>query len=561
MAKEVDTRPSPGDPAPLSSSRRFRSLEKCSTMNQPIADSRNGFSRRALLAGAAGLPLAALLATRPIEAFAQSREKTFILPVNGDPYRWPFAPAIPNILFNKTVFSGLVKYDLDGVTPVPDLAESWQSADAITWTFKLRTDVKWHDGTPFTADDVKFTFDAMIDPNVTVTNKGVLVNLVSTEVVDPATVKLTFKEPVASVPVGIGYLIFILPKHLLEGTDLNDPAAFVANPVGTGPFKFQEFVSGDHTTVVPNPDYFGTKATVEAVIFKQVPDLNAQVAQILTGEIDIAFPEVSQLAAVEKNDNLQVLLTTPIQYFFIGFNHRLPIFQDVRTRQALAYAVDRQTIIDKVVQGKAIPATGPVHPRIEWAYNPNVTTYGYDPEKAKALLAEAGWAAGDGGTLVKDGTPLKFKLTSTSGNAIRQQINTAIQQYYKAVGAEIELEFLEPNVFDQQMFGFTFESLMHFSQLQPDPDLINYYGTDRTNNYFGYSNPEVDELLAQGRGTTDQAQRAEIYKKFQEIVANDVPAVFFYHPQEIDVVSKRITSYPQLDYRNASLYFNTIAIG
>ncbi|MCO5220710.1 MAG: ABC transporter substrate-binding protein [Thermomicrobiales bacterium] len=490
----------------------------------------------------------------------QTGTNTFVLPVNGDPYRWPFAPAIPNILFNKTVYSGLIKYDLDGVTPIPDLATEWSTEDAITWTFNLRDDVTWHDGTPFTAEDVKFTFDAMLDPENTVTNRGVLVTLTSTEVVDPHTVTLTFSEPVASLPVGLGYLIFILPKHLLDGTDLNNPVDFVANPVGTGPFMFKEFVSGDPTTVIPNPDYFGQVAQVEAVVFKQVPDLNTQMLQIRTGELDVAFPEVQQLDAIEGLDTVTVTTSTPIQYFFIGFNNRRPIFQDKLVRQALAHAVDREAIVEAVIQGNATLATGPINPAIEWAYNPNVTTYDYDEDRARDLLAEAGWTEGSGGILEKDGEQLSFTIYSTAGNSTREQINTALQQYFAAVGADAKLEFLEPNVFDQNMFSFEFDALMHFSQLQPDPDLINYYGTDRGNNYFGYSNPEVDELLAQGRATVDQAERAEIYGRFQEILADDLPVIFFYYPHEIDVINNRVENYPPLDFRNATLYLNQITL-
>lgn len=531
-------------------------------------------TRRSLLGGVAGTSAAALLASRVGDALAsaspqpganaaataQNAANVFTLPVNGDPYRWPFAPAIPNILFNKTVYSALIKYDLDGVTPVPDLATEWTSDDAITWTFKLRDDVKWHDGEPFTADDVKFTFDAMLDPEVNVTNRGVLVTLLSTEVVDPHTVTLTFSEPVASLPVGLGYLIFILPKHLLADADLNNPVDFLANPVGTGPFKFQEFVSGDHTTVVPNPDYFGEKAKVDAVVFKQVPDLNTQVLQVRTGEIDVAFPEVQQLDAIKDIEHLTLLTTTPIQYFFVGFNNRLPMFQDKRVRHALAHAIDRDAIIEAVVQGNATPATGPINPAIAWAYNPNVATYEYDEDKANALLDEAGWTAGSNGVREKDGQPLAFTINSTSGNSTREQIDIALQQYYKAVGVDVTLEFLEPNVYDQRQFGFEFECLMHFSNLQPDPDLVNYFGTDKSNNYFGYSNPEVDDLLSQGRSTTDQAARAEIYKKLQEILAEDLPVVFFYYPHELDVVNKRVQNYPPLDYRNATLYLNQISL-
>ena len=520
-------------------------------------------SRRSFLAGVAAASASTVLAPHAWAGEtvrAGSRGNTFILPVNGDPYRWPFAPAIPNILFNKTLYSALIKYDLDGVTPVPDLAESWSSPDAKVWTFKLRRDVKWHDGRPFTAEDVKFTFDAMLDPKVNKTNIGTLVTLKRTDVVDPYTVRLTFDEPLASLPVGLGWLIFILPKHLLAGTDLNKPTEFLKNPIGTGPFKFAEFVAGSHTTVVPNPDYFGEKAKIDAVIFKQIPDLNTQVAQVLTGELDIAFPEVQQLDALKNAANIEIKYMTPIQYFFIGLNNRNPLFADKRVRQALAYAVDRQAILESVVQGKAILATGPIHPAIKWAYNPEVKKYPYDANKAKELLAEAGWKPGAGGVLNKDGKPFSFTITSTSGNATRQQINVALQQFYRRVGVETKLEFLEPNLFDQKFFAFQFDCMMHFSQLFPDPDLINYFGTGKRNNYFGYSNPEVDKLLEQGRATTDQQKRAAAYKKFQEIVAEDVPVVFFYHPQELDVINRRVQNYPPLDYRNATLYLNRISL-
>jgi peptide/nickel transport system substrate-binding protein len=531
--------------------------------NRTSVGNATAVSRRTFLASMAAASASAALAphVRAGEpAQSGSRGNTFILPVNGDPYRWPFAPAIPNILFNKTLYGSLIKYDLDGVTPVPDLAESWSTPDAKVWTFKLRKDVKWHDGKPFTAEDVKFTFDAMLDPKVNKTNIGILVTLKRTDVLDPHTVRLTFDEPLASLPVGLGWLIFILPKHLLAGTDLNKPTEFLKNPIGTGPFKFKEFVAGSYTTVVPNPDYFGEKAKIDAVIFKQIPDLNTQVAQVLTGELDIAFPEVQQLDALKNAANVEVKYMTPIQYFFIGVNNRNPLFTDKRVRQALAYAVDRQAILESAVQGKAILATGPIHPAIKWAYNPDVKKYPYDPTRAKELLTEAGWKPGASGTLAKDGKPFSFTITSTSGNATRQQINVALQQYLKRVGIETKLEFLEPNLFDQKFFAFEFDCMMHFSQLFPDPDLINYFGTGKRNNYFGYSNPEADRLLEQGRSTTDPQKRAAAYKKFQEIVAEDVPVVFFYHPQEIDVVNRRVQNYPPLDYRNATLYLNRISL-
>jgi peptide/nickel transport system substrate-binding protein len=427
-------------------------------------------------------------------AFAQTsgaRGNTFILPVNGDPYRWPFLPAIPNILFNETVYSGLVKYGLDGVTPKPDLAESWSTPDAKVWTFKLRRDVRWHDGRPFTAEDVKFTFDAMLDPKWNVTNRGILVTLKQTDIVDPYTVRLVFPEPVAALPVGIGYIIFILPKHLLTGVDLNNPVDFLKHPIGTGAFQFKEFVAGDHTTVVPYPGYHGGRAKVDAVIFRQVPDLNVQVAQLLAGELDVSFPEIQQLNALKKASNVSVKYTTPIQYFFIGLNNRNPLFAEKTVRQALAHAVDRQAIISTIVQGEARLATGPINPAIRWAYNPRVTTYAYDAAKARSLLTQAGWKPGAGGVLEKDGKPFSFTLTSTSGNSTRQQINTVLQQYYRAVGVQVRLEFLEPNVFDQRFFAYQFDALMHFSNLMPDPDLTAYYATGR---------PELFRLLeSQGR--------------------------------------------------------------
>ncbi len=327
--------------------------------------------------------------------------------IAANPTAYPItAPgALVDILVNKTVYNNLVKYKLvDGnIEVVPDLAESWEPNDDLTqFTFKLRQDATWHDGEPVTAEDVKFTFDTILNPDITARFRGPISSVQSVDMVDDYTVTFNLASPFAPLPVMLGYNQAIVPKHLLDGQDLNQPADFLAAPVGSGPFKFKELSQGAYLEVEANEDYFGGRPNLDGIIFQVITDGNARVAQVKSGDVDFTVIEPPQIDSVKDDANLKIVEATQVNYYFFAFNHTVERLQDARVRQALTMALNRQAIVDTVLKGYGQIANGPIHPSLGDYYNPDVTTYAYDQDGAKALLEEAGWTAGSDGILAND---------------------------------------------------------------------------------------------------------------------------------------------------------------
>ena len=468
---------------------------------------------------------------------------------------------LSDIMPNKTLFNTLVRYDPQDLTPRPDLAESWsQSEDGLTWTFRLRKGVRWHDGRPFTADDVKFTLEAMLDKKVNARFRSAVDAVKAIEAPDPLTVRLHLKEPIASLPVLLAYNVAIVPRHLLEGKDLNAPSEFLRRPVGTGPFRFQEAMSGDHFTVVANEAYHEGRPSLDAVAFRIVPNLNTQIAQAKAGELDVILLDPPQLDAVKDVPHLEVSTAPVPQYHFVALNNQHPAFADRRVRQALAYGLDRSLIIDKVLQDKAELATGPIAPIIRWAYNPNVKKYPFDPERAKALLSEAGWKPGAGGVLHKDGKPLAFTLLLDKGNPTREQIGTIAQQYWKRLGLDVKLEFGEWNTVIQRYRQWKYDAHLNWWFTAPDPDLFPYYSQGGSNNRFQYANPEVDRILREARAERDERKAARLYGRAQALIVEDQPAVFLYYPFEIRAIHKRVRGFAPVGYRDALAWLHRVSL-
>ena len=244
------------------------------------------------LASAMGLTLGAGLSVPTISAAATAagqpkRGGTLKFPVDANVTPWPPIALLQNLLVNKSIFNALLRYSPDDWSPQPDLAEKWESSkDGLTWTFHLRKDARWHDGKPFTAEDVKFTLDLFRDPKVASVFRGSVISITRVEVASPYTVKMVTETPNSALPEVLGYLIFMLPKHLLEGGEYNPtkfPQEFIKHPIGTGPFKFAEHIPGDHFTVVANDNYHEGRPYLDSIIFKVVRDGNS-----------LALPETSR---------------------------------------------------------------------------------------------------------------------------------------------------------------------------------------------------------------------------------------------------------------------------
>ena len=443
------------------------------------------------------------------------------------------------------IFNGLTKYDKD-INIAPELAESWDvSPGGLVITFHLRKDVRWQDGKPFTSADVLFTYNTLRDPKVATPYSDSLGPLDKVEALDDYTVKVTYKEPFA--PALEAWGMGIIPKHLLEGQDINT-AEFNRHPVGTGPFRFSEWVTGERITLVANDDYFLGRPKTDRIVTRVIPETSTQFLELKAGGIDfMGLTPVQyerQTGGEEFTRKFYKLRYPDFVYTYMGYNLRDERFKDVRVRKALTYAIDTDSIIDGVLMGLGSPCTGPFPPK-SWAYNADVKSYPHDVEKAKALLAEAGWKDTDGDGIVdKDGVPFSFTILTNQGNNERKKTGEIIQQDLKAVGIDVKLKVLEWQAFLHDfVHKGRFEAVILDWSLTPDPDAYDLWHSSKTGegefNFVGYKNAEVDRLLVEGRQTFDIEKRKKIYHRVHEILADEVPYTFLYVPDSLPVLDKR----------------------
>ncbi|MGE5590929.1 MAG: ABC transporter substrate-binding protein [Bacillota bacterium] len=463
-----------------------------------------------------------------------------------------FNPWSPNAyqesnLVNELLFPGLTRWDKD-YKPVADLATEWSTSDdGLTWTFKLREGVKWSDGQPFTADDVAFTFNNIVLNKKLGANGASNYSAVEKVVAaDPQTVQFVLKKPFAALPAYLAYYSGILPKHILEGVE--DPWKLTdfnkKNPVGTGPFKVKEFAQGAYVTLEANPNYWGGKPKLKSITFKIVPDANAQVAQMLAGDVDvIGLSDPAVLDRFKDNPKFNVVPQTQNIYYFIFLNQDDPRFQDVRVRQALLYAVDREAMIKNVLKGYGTIATGPIAPLQKTYYTSDVQQYPYDPEKAKQLLAEAGWTPGPDGILQKDGKPFVIEMPTAQYQQLTP-ITLLVQQYWQAIGVKSNIKSLDWNSWIKQVVANRdYEGSVAWWSTPADPDVLPYYASDaaeKGSNIPNYRNPKLDALLEQGRAAKTQEERVQIYRDAQKLMAEELPYLYLWYPQTISVRSARV---------------------
>jgi len=520
---------------------------------------------RAVVGLVVGVLLAAGLSPAP-PAFAQGGGGTFSLPIIDNARMWPIVGGLPNILVNKALYSTLVRYDARNWTPVGDLAERWSVGDdKLTWTFTLRRNVTWHDGRPFTARDVKFTIERLwLNPQVPFFQRANVQDIARVDAVDDLTVRIVTKVPFATLPVMLGYLANILPEHILGSytvEQLRNPVDFLRNPVGTGPFRFAESVLGSHVRLVAYDRYFLGRPKLDAIVFRVVADIEQQLAQLQTGQLDLMIIEPHQVPAVQGMPNVQIVDAPQVNYTFIGFNHKAEPFGDRRVRQALVHAVDRKSILDKIYLGRGKPATGPINPLVSWAYTDAVEQFPYNQALAQKLLDEAGWTKGPDGIRRKGGQPLRFTLDFDRGNPVREQTAVVARQHWRDVGVEVELRVSEFNAMLSRIRTRpnALQSWVLWYITPPEADLLAYYHSQGTLNEFGYANPEVDQLLEKGRATFDLKERARIYQQAQKLIAADAPVVFFVYPAEIQALNKRIQGWVPMGYRDALTHLGGVS--
>ena len=444
------------------------------------------------------------------------------------------------------IFNGMVRID-ENLNVIPDLARSWKiSKDGLTWTFYLRRDVMWHDGVPFTAEDVKFTFDSILDPKVNSVRRSDYIidgQPIKFKVIDQYTIQATLPKPFAPFLVNSG--MSIIPKHILKGKDINT-AGFNRRPIGTGPFKFKEMVEGDHVTLVRNSEYYLGKPLLSEIIYKIIPDENSRLVALEAGEVDETGIPPKDYTRMLGVSNLNIFEYDALLYTYLGFNLKSPIFKDKRVRQALAYATDKDQLVKLIHKGHASPAYSPQSP-VSWAYSEDVNKYPYNLEKAKKLLEEAGWIDRRKGIREKGKEKLEFTVLLNQGNKEREKAAIVLQQQYKKLGVKMSIRVLEwsamlkiinapkdPKDFDAVIIGWS---------LGMDPDDYSIWHSSqypRGFNFIGYDKPEVDKLLELGRTTMERSKRKEIYAKLNKVIADDQPYIFLWYPKAIEGIRDRV---------------------
>ncbi|MFW5434610.1 ABC transporter substrate-binding protein [Paenibacillus apiarius] len=480
-----------------------------------------------------------------------------------------FAENVYDNYMTSAVFNSLLKINQDG-TYSEDLAESYEvSEDKLTYTFKLKDGVKFSDGTPLTAEDVAFSITLLHDksydgPSDVIAHArikggqeykdGKATSIEGIKVIDPKTIEITTTEISALAFSTIGG-VGVMPKAYY-GKDYKQGSLgymrdLFTSPLGSGPFKLVKFVAGQEAVFAANELYFEGKPKIENMIYKfTTEETNVQLLQ--TGETDMDNISVNkdQVEQLKEMGFLDVTLFPTNGYGYITFNHNRDEFKDKRVRQALAYGLNRQEIVDAIYQGYAEVIDVP-QSKVSWSYTDEVTHYNFDLDKAKQLLDEAGWKVGADGLREKDGKKFKINFTATTPNPVNDAIIPVAQANYKELGIEFNAEMMDFNAVVEKRKKGDFDMLFMAWQLTPDPQSgENVFKTGGSQNDVGYSNPKVDELFTKAGKEIDVEKRKPIFKELYQELNEDLPYIFMYQRRDMFGTNARIQGFDMSPYRN-----------
>jgi peptide/nickel transport system substrate-binding protein len=418
----------------------------------------------------------------------------------------------------------------------------------VTW--KLRPGVKWHDGTPHTSADVKFTVDAINDPSYNPESTDGFDRIASVDTPDPLTAVIHYQEIYA--PYALQFVRGTLPKHVLQGRDIDTAADYNRSPLGTGPYRVAEWRSGEFIRLERVPDYWrGAEfPRIKQILFRFIANTNTRINQLKSGEVHLVamFPwdkyrEVSAIAGT------MVHRTAGNAYEHVTLNEEaVPAFRDVRVRRALMHAIDRELIVKTILEGLAPITNGPIQP-VSWAFTDDTAKYAFDPPKARVLLAEAGW--GDG--------KLAFTLITQAGFAVRESVAQVLQQQFRDVGVNMAVELHDGTTISSVWFEGKFNAMLHWWQMPADPELTLFFAADRTPpagrniNYF--KDEALTRLVYAADRTVDQAERARLLGLAQQRIADQLPELPLYSITKLDAIPVSLQGFKG-NPSNAGVFWN-----
>lgn len=470
-----------------------------------------------------------------------------VLGINGEPSNLipPLASDSASHEVADLIYVAPLKYNKN-IELVPWAAKEYDVLDNGTrLRFRMRKDIKWFDGEPLTAEDVRFTYRLMIDPETPTAYAEDYKRIKEFRLLDEYTFEVTYEKPFARSLVTWAHAI--LPRHILKNEDLLQ-TEYSRAPMGAGPFRLERWEAGRRLILKANPDYFLGRPNLDGIIYRIIPDPATMFMELKARNLDMMglspqqYLYQTQGEFWEENFNKYKYLSS--SYTYLGYNLEHPLFSDRRVRRALAYAIDKEEIVKGVLMGQGVTTIGPYKPGT-WVYNEDIQGYGFDPQKAVKLLAESGWKDHDGdGILDRNGRPFSFTLLTSQGNDLRIKTATIIQYRLKQIGINMEIRTVEWATFIKEFVDKRrFEALLLGWNIVQDPDLFDVWHSSKIEgrglNFVGYGNPELDSLLVRGRRTMDRTRRKRIYDRVQEILHRDQPYCFLYVPMALPAVDSR----------------------
>jgi peptide/nickel transport system substrate-binding protein len=454
--------------------------------------------------------------------------------------------AYESIVNSGKIYETLVKRDNKTLEIVPLLAESWEvSEDKLTFTFHLRRGVKWHDGYPFTAHDVVFSYEKIMDPEVDAPHlRAYYKDIRSIEAIDDYTVRCSYSKPYFLALEFCGG-IPIVPKHVFEKGDFNTNPAGRA-PIGTGPYRFVKWNTGEEIILDRNEDYWGKRPYIKRIVFKIISDPTVALQVLKREEIDLTgltpIQWARQTSSQRFKKNFRKLSYFTPNYSYIGWNTRRPFFSDKRVRRAMTHLVNRELILEKILYNLGEIVTNPFY-IYSPEYDHSIKPYPYDPVEAKKLLDEAGWVDHDGdGIRDKDGVKFEFEFLIPSGSITAEQIATILEEELKKVGIRMRIRRLEWAVFVKHLEERRFDAvtLAWSMGVESDPYQVWHSSqAERGSNFVGFKNDEADRIMEQARKEFDKAKRVRLFRKLARIIHEEQPYTFLFCRKSTVALHKR----------------------
>lgn len=450
---------------------------------------------------------------------------------------------------NDFLFDSLIDRDNETLEFIPQMAKSWDvSEDRLSYTFYLRDDIKWHDGKPFTADDVVYSYEQIMNDKVDAPHLRVYYkDIADIEKIDDYTVTFNYAVPYFRALEFVGG-IPIIPKHVFnDDQDFNSHPAS-RKPIGNGPYKFVEWKTGKHLLLERNPDYWDKEnfPDIKKIRFKIIPDDTVALQVLKKGELDMTglrpIQWVRQTNSDKFNEQFEKHQYYLPGYRYIGWNLRRPYFSDKKVRQALSHLVNREAIVNKLEYGLGKITTGPF-----WVFgdenNPNIEPIPYDPAKAKKLLDEAGWIdRDDDGIREKDGEKFSFTFLIPAGADFYTRLATIMKKDFEAAGIDMDIRTMEWAAFVQHLNARKFDavSLAWSGSFDEDPYQIWHSSqAEKGSNFIGFTNGEADQIMEQARQVFDKEKRIPMYRRFHEILHDEQPYTFLYSGPALIARDKR----------------------